>query len=74
MAQLAPGVIVRMEPLSLRIEEAAAAIPMGKSKLWEEIGAGRIKVIRIGRSVRIPTDELRRYIEARKAEQWGAPA
>ncbi len=50
-----------------RVEEAAALLSLGRSKTWEMCSAGELKTIRIGRSVRIPADELDRFVAERVA-------
>ena len=56
-----------MEPLLLRVEEAARLIGMGKSKTWDLVNRGDIPSIKIGKSRRIPVAALERWI----AEQSG---
>ena len=55
-----------MEPLRLMVRpvEAAAMMGLGRSKVYELIAAGVIPSVRIGKSVRIPMDALRHWIEA----------
>ena len=36
--------------------------------LYDEIARGRLRVVRFGKSVRIPADELRAYVDRAKAE------
>ena len=50
-----------------RVEEAAALLSLGRSKTWEMVSVGELKTIRIGRSVRIPADELDRFVAERVA-------
>ncbi len=57
-----------MEPLLLRVEEAARLIGMGKSKTWDLVNRGDIPSIKIGKSRRVPLAALQRWI----AEQTGA--
>lgn len=51
-----------MEALAHRIPEAAARIGIGRTKLLEEVAAGRICVVRVGRRVLVTEHELRRYV------------
>lgn len=46
----------------LRPEEAAKMLGLGRSKVFQMLAAGELPVVRIGRSVRIPSDELREWI------------
>lgn len=57
-----------MEKLLYRVEEACLATGLGRTKLYDEISKGRLGVVRFGKSVRIPADELRAYIERAKAD------
>lgn len=54
-----------MEQALLRVEEAAKVLALGRSKTYEMVVAGELPSIRIGRSVRIPVDSLRRWLEDR---------
>lgn len=51
-----------MERLLLRPGEVAEMTGVGKSKCYELIATGEIPSVRIGRSVRVPSDALRRWI------------
>jgi excisionase family DNA binding protein len=56
--------------LLLRIPEAAARLGLGRSTVYELIQAGELPVVRIGKSVRIPSSRLEAWVElqARTAE------
>jgi excisionase family DNA binding protein len=49
----------------LRVDEAAQLLSMGRSTLYAMAAAGTIPTVRVGRSLRIPRDELNRWIEQR---------
>ena len=49
--------------LTLTIPEALKATGIGRTKFYEEVGAGRIKVVRIGRRVLVPVDGLRAWVK-----------
>ena len=59
-----------MDRLLLRPIEAAEAIGVGRSKVYELLASGELPSLRIGGSVRVPVDALRawiaRQLEARK--------
>ena len=55
-----------------RVEEAAALLSLGRSKTWEMCSAGDLKVVRIGRAVRVPAEELDRFVAARIADTAAA--
>lgn len=48
--------------LSLRPAEAAAALGVGRTALWEMTVAGDVPHVRIGKSVRYPVDGLKRWL------------
>lgn len=54
-------------PMLLRPEEAAKMLGLGRSKVFQMLAGGELPVVRIGRSVRVPSDQLREWIQ-RKAE------
>ena len=49
--------------LLLSTTEAAAALSIGRSKLYELIAAGEIEVVHIGRSSRVPVDAVHAFVE-----------
>jgi excisionase family DNA binding protein len=51
-----------MEKLLLRPVEAAEAIGIGRSKVYELLASGELPSIRIGSSIRVPLDQLRSWI------------
>ena len=52
-----------MDKLLLRPSEVGELTGMGKSKTYELIAAGVIPSVRIGKSVRVPADRLRQWVE-----------
>jgi excisionase family DNA binding protein len=48
----------------LGIPDAAAALGIGRSMLYEEIARGRIRTVLIGRRRLVPSGAVRDYIEA----------
>ena len=57
-----------MDKLLLRPVEAAEAIGIGRSKMYELLASGELPSIRIGGSVRVPIDALRAWIARQLAE------
>ncbi|MGH7777293.1 MAG: helix-turn-helix domain-containing protein, partial [Candidatus Dormibacterales bacterium] len=61
----------------LRVEEAADRLSLGRSKVYELIREGRLPVVHIGRSVRVPVRSLQAFVaelmEAASREQAGEP-
>ena len=62
-----------MDKMLYRVEEACLLTGLGRTKLYDEIAKQRLGVVRFGKSVRIPADELRAYVERAKAEAGLAP-
>lgn len=52
-----------MDNILLRPSEVCELIGMGKSKTYELIAAGVIPSVRIGKSRRVPAQELRQWVE-----------
>ena len=62
-----------MEKLLLTPCEAAEALSVSRSKLYQLLAGGALHAVRIDGCRRVPASELRRYVERLAAEQ-GAPA
>jgi excisionase family DNA binding protein len=60
-----------MDRLLLRPMEAANAIGIGRSKVYELLASGALPSIRIGSSVRVPVDGLRAWIASQMTDQQG---
>lgn len=56
--------IVSQPPMLLTVRNVEAELQLGRTRTYELIRSGQIPVIRLGRSVRIPRDALRRWIDA----------
>ena len=61
-----------MERLLLRPIEAAEAIGVGRSKVYELLASGELPSIRIGASVRVPVDALKEWVSRQLAERGEA--
>lgn len=57
-----------MEKILLTIPEAAGRLSLGRSKLYELVQAGELKVVRVGRAVRVPAVEVEAFAERLMAE------
>lgn len=55
------------EKLLLRVSEAAEALGISRSHCYELIQAGKLPVVRLGASVRVPQAWLRRFVEEQVA-------
>ena len=52
-------------PLLLNVAAAAKLLSLGRTKMYALIAAGDVPVIRLGRSVRVPTSSLKKWVEDR---------
>ena len=52
-----------MDKLLYTVPEVAEMVGLGRSKLYELIASGQIQTVRIGRSVRVPVDALRTFMD-----------
>jgi len=59
---------VLVEKLLYRVEEACLITGLGRTKLYDEIAKDRLRVVHFGKSVRIPAEELRAYVDRAKAD------
>ena len=57
-----------MDRLLLRPAEAAEAIGIGRSKVYELLASGDLPSIRIGGVIRVPVTSLHAWIERQLAE------
>jgi excisionase family DNA binding protein len=60
-----------MEPLLLTPKEAAKALGLSQSYIYELLASEALPSITIGRTRRIPRRALEDFVEARAAEQVG---
>ena len=51
----------RKERVLITTTEAASRLSIGRSKLYQLIGEGKLRTVRIGRAVRVPVVEVDRY-------------
>ncbi|MEV6501535.1 helix-turn-helix domain-containing protein [Streptomyces prunicolor] len=56
------------EQLLYRPEEAAKALRIGRSMVYEEIRLGRLQTVRIGRRRLVPPEYISQYVELLKRE------
>lgn len=52
-----------MTPLLVSVEEAAAALGIGRSKAYELIASGQLPFMRIGRRTLVPTKALSEWVD-----------
>ncbi|KUL69620.1 MULTISPECIES: helix-turn-helix domain-containing protein [unclassified Streptomyces] len=60
------------ERVLYRPEEAATALGIGRSLVYEEIRLGRLQTVRIGRRRLIPPEYIAQYVELLKSEAQAA--
>lgn len=58
-----------MERLLVRPHEAGDMLGVSRSKAYELIARGELPVVRVGKSVRVPVDRLRAWIDQQVAAQ-----
>lgn len=55
----------RCESITVRVGDACRMTGIGRSKLYEPIGAGEISIIKVGSITLIPVAALRLFLERR---------
>lgn len=53
-------------PITVRVREACRMTGIGRSKLYELIGAGEIEIIKVGTITLIPMTALQHFVERRR--------
>ena len=56
-----------VEPICVRVNDAAHMIGVGRTKLYELISSGELEVVRFGKATRITTASLHRLVERHRA-------
>jgi len=56
-----------VEPILLTVPQAARALAIGRTTLYELIAERRIETVHIGRCTRVPVDAVRAFVEAERA-------
>jgi len=62
-----PDAAPRLAALLLPIPEVAAALGIGRTKIYELIATGQLEAVHIGRSCRVPADSLDIFVERLRA-------
>ena len=52
-----------MEPLTITVNDACKALGLGRTKIYELIGEGKLRTIKIGRRTLITTESIRRLVD-----------
>lgn len=61
-----------MEKLLLTPVEVVELTGIGRTRVYALIAGGELPSIKVGRSVRVPAEELRAWISAQRAKATGA--
>ncbi len=56
-----------VEPICVRVNDAARMIGVGRTKLYELISSGELESIKIGKATRITTASLHKLVERHRA-------
>jgi excisionase family DNA binding protein len=68
------GVMSRLDDHYIRVRDYAERFGFDESTVYKKIDRGEIEAIRIGKSVRIPSSELERYLNPTATlKELGAP-
>jgi excisionase family DNA binding protein len=51
-----------METLLLKIPEVMARLAIGQTKVYELMASGELRSVKVGRSRRVPSDDLERFV------------
>ncbi|AKM11024.1 helix-turn-helix domain-containing protein [Croceicoccus naphthovorans] len=54
-----------VEPICVRVNDAARMIGIGRTKLYELISSGELETVKIGKATRITTASLQELIKQR---------
>jgi excisionase family DNA binding protein len=58
-----------VERLTYRITEAAEAIGVSRTKMYEMVASGEVPSVKLGKSVRIPVQQLKAWLNRRVDEK-----
>ena len=61
------------EPALVKIEPACRYLDVGRSKLYELIREGKLEAVKIGKSARITTASLKRFVGSLPPSAGGSP-
>ncbi|MEC7819164.1 helix-turn-helix domain-containing protein [Pelagerythrobacter aerophilus] len=60
-----------IEPICVRINDAARMIGVGRTKLYELISSGELEAVKIGKATRVTTASLNELVKRRSATDLG---
>lgn len=56
-----------MEPITVTVDGARKALGIGTTKLYELIGAGKLRTVKVGRRTLVRTDSIRDLVNTLEA-------
>lgn len=56
-----------MEPITVTVADARKAIGIGHTKLYELIGAGKLRTVKVGRRTLVTTESIRAFVDTLEA-------
>lgn len=57
-----------VEPICVRVNDAARMIGIGRTKLYELIATGEIETVKIGKATRVTTASLRGLVDRQRVD------
>jgi excisionase family DNA binding protein len=61
------------EPALMKMELACRYLNVGRSKVYKLIREGKLDAVKIGKSARVTTASLKRFVESLPASTGGSP-
>ena len=58
-----------MDQVLLRVEDVRRVLRIGRSQAYALCASGQLPVVRIGRSVRVPAEDLHAWVRAQTKQQ-----
>lgn len=55
----------KIEPLLLRVDEAAEALALSRTKVYELMASGELGSVKLGRARRVPAQALHEFVHLR---------
>ena len=57
-----------VEPICVRVNDAARMIGVGRTKVYELISSGELETVKIGKATRVTTASLHELVRRKRAE------
>ena len=58
-----------VEPICVRVNDAARMIGVGRTKLYELIANGEVETVKIGKATRVTTASLRGLVDRQRVDR-----